>query len=163
MSGVKHVRNKNLLPDLRKEGRFSKEIVLSTSEKHGVPTGSRLFSHHTLASVRKLSFYHPLYIPDDSLDIVLAATYNHSTEHFADKEDLYLQRETLGCDTWRRLRNTFDKQPPVVIPLGHPMKRGGITERKSPFSVKLMNSGVHSSQTNPGYSRQPAGGAIFFY
>ncbi|CAH2261681.1 jg12224 [Pararge aegeria aegeria] len=46
---------------------------------------------------------------------------------------------------------------------GHPMKRGGVTERNSPFSVKLMNSGVHSSQTNPGYSRQPAGGAIFFY
>lgn len=46
---------------------------------------------------------------------------------------------------------------------GHPMKRGGIKECKSPFSVKLMNSGIHSSQTNPGYSRQPAGGAIFFY
>lgn len=43
------------------------------------------------------------------------------------------------------------------------MKRGGVKERRSPFSVKLMNSGVHSSQTNPGYSRQPAGGAIFFY
>ncbi|CAH2037886.1 unnamed protein product, partial [Iphiclides podalirius] len=163
MSGVKQVRNKKLLPDLSKEGRFSKDIVLSTKEKHGVPTGSRLFSHHTLASVRRLSFYHPLAIPEDSLDIVLAATYDHSTEHFADKEDLYLQCETLGIETWRRLRNTIDKRPPVVIPLGHPMKRGGITERISPFSVKLMNSGVHSSQTNPGYSRQPAGGAIFFY
>ncbi|CAF4900458.1 uncharacterized protein C1orf194 homolog [Pieris rapae] len=161
--GVKQVRNKKLLPDLRKEGELSKDIVLSTKEKHGVPTGSRLYSHHTLASVRKLSFFQPFFLPEDSLDIVLAAVYNHSTERFADKEDLYLQPETIGCDTWRRLRNTYDKLPPVVIPLGHPMKRGGIKEKRSPFSVKLMNSGVHSSQTNPGYSRQAAGGAIFFY
>ncbi|XP_030024987.1 uncharacterized protein LOC115443646 [Manduca sexta] len=163
MSGIKQVRNKRLLPDLRKEGELSKNIVLSTKEKHGVPVGSRLFSHHTLASVRRLSFYHPFFSQDDNLDLILAATYNHSTEKFADKEDLYLQPETHGCDTWRRLRNTYDKRPPVMVPLGHPMKRGGIKERRSPFSVKLMNSGVHSSQTNPGYSRQPAGGAIFFY
>ncbi|XP_068632178.1 protein CFAP276 [Battus philenor] len=163
MAGSFQVRNKKLLPDLTKEGYLSKEIVLSTKEKHGVPAGSRLFSHHTLASVRKLSFFHPFAIPDDSLDIVLASTYNHSDEHFADKEDLYLQPETIGCETWRKLRNTIAKPPIAEIPSGHPMKRGGITERKSPFSVKLMNSGVHSSQTNPGYSRQPAGGAIFFY
>ncbi|XP_026753931.2 cilia- and flagella-associated protein 276 [Galleria mellonella] len=163
MSDIKQVRNKQLLPDLRKEGELSKEIILSTKEKHGVPAGSRLFSHHTLASIRRLSFFHPFHLPDDSLDFILSATYNHSTEQFADKEDLYLQPETHGCDTWRRLRNTFNKCPPVVIPLGHPMKLGGVKEHKSPFSVKLMNSGVHSSQTNPGYSRQPAGGAIFFY
>ncbi|CAG9584565.1 unnamed protein product [Danaus chrysippus] len=163
MAEIKQVRNKKLLPDLRKEGELKKDIVLSTTEKHGVSTGSRLFSHHTLASVRKLSFYHPFFLPDDNLDVILTSTYNHSTERFADKEDLYLQPETIGCETWRRLRNTNDKRPPSRVPMGHPMKRGGITERKSPFSVKLMNSGVHSSQTNPGYSRQPAGGAIFFY
>ncbi|XP_026333052.1 uncharacterized protein C1orf194 [Hyposmocoma kahamanoa] len=163
MSGVKQVRNKGLLPDLRKEGTLSKDIVLTTKEKHGCHWGDRLFCHHTLASIRRLSFFHPFSIPEESLDIVLAATYNHSTEFMADKVDLYLQPETHGCETWRRIRNTCDKPPPTVIPLGHPMKRGGITERKSPFSVKLMNSGVHSSQTNPGYSRQAAGGAIFFY
>ncbi|XP_013199647.1 cilia- and flagella-associated protein 276 [Amyelois transitella] len=163
MAGVKQVRNKKLLPDLRKEGILTQEIVLSTKEKHGVPAGSRLFSHHTLASVRRLHFYHPFQLPEDSLDLVLAACYNQSTEKFADKEDLYIQPETQGHDTWRRLRNTLDKIPPAAIPQGHPMKRGGIKEHKSPFSVKLMNSGVHSSQTNPGYSRQPAGGAIFFY
>lgn len=55
-------------------------------------------------------------IPEDSLDLVLAATYNQSTEKFADREDLYLQPETIGCDTWRRLRNTYDKHPPIAIP-----------------------------------------------
>ncbi|RVE48094.1 hypothetical protein evm_007281 [Chilo suppressalis] len=163
MSGVIRVRNKKLLPDLSKEGELTKDIVLTTKEKHGVPTGSRLFSHHTLASVRKMSFFRPFLLPNDSLDLILAATYNQSTEVFADKEDLYLQRETIGCETWRRLRNTLDKIPPEYIPSGHPLRRGGIKEHRSPFSVKLMNSGVHSSQTNPGYSRQPAGGAIFFY
>lgn len=59
-------------------------------------------------------------IPDDSLDLILGATYNHSIEEFADKVDLFLQPETHGCDTWRRLRNTYDKQPPVVIPLVGP-------------------------------------------
>ncbi|KOB66392.1 Uncharacterized protein OBRU01_21272 [Operophtera brumata] len=136
MAGIKQVRNKKLLPDMSKEGVFTKDINLCSKEKHGVPSGCRLYSHHTLAS---------------------------STERFADKEDLYLQPETLGCPTWRRLRNSYDKHPPLAVALGHPMKRGGIKECKSPFSVKLMNSGVHSSQTNPGYSRQPAGGAIFFY
>lgn len=58
-------------------------------------------------------------LPDDSLDFILAATYNHSTERFADKEDLYLQPETIGCSTWRRLRNTNDKPPTTVIPQVH--------------------------------------------
>lgn len=163
MLEIKQVRNKTLLPDLRKEGELSKDIILATQNKHVGSTGYRLYSHHTLASVRRLSFYHPFKVPKDSLDLILATTYNQSTETFADKEDLHLQAETIGCETWRRLRNTFDKKPPTVIPMGHLMKHGGIKERNSPFSVKLMNSGVHSSQTNPGYSRQPAGGAIFFY
>lgn len=116
-----------------------------------------------IVKIKKTGILPRVSIPDDNLDFILTATYNHSIEKFPDKEDIYLQPETIGCDTWRRLRNSYDKLPPVVVPRGHPMKRGGILERRSPFSVKLMNSGVHSSQTNPGYSRQPAGGAIFFY
>ncbi|KAI5651927.1 hypothetical protein NE865_00264 [Phthorimaea operculella] len=162
-TNIKQVRNRKLIPDLRKEGSLDKRIFLSTYDKHGSHWGDRLFSHHTLASIRRMSFFHPFHVPQDTLDIVLSATYNHSTERWADSEDLYLQPETHGCDTWRRLWNTLDKPPPVIIALGHPMKRGGITEKISPHSVKLMNSGVHSSQTNPGYSRQAAGGAIFFY
>lgn len=60
MATVKHIRNKKLLPYLSKEGIFDKDINLATKEKHGCPTGARLYSHHTLASVRRLSFYHPL-------------------------------------------------------------------------------------------------------
>ncbi|KAI8435682.1 hypothetical protein MSG28_003941 [Choristoneura fumiferana] len=77
-----------------------------------------------------------------------------------------------GGDKRRKNAERFLSVPPPTSKLykpnsllmrGHPMKRGGIKERKSPFSVQLMNSGVHSSQTNPGFSRKPAGGAIFFY
>ncbi|CAG9786330.1 unnamed protein product [Diatraea saccharalis] len=115
MSKVIRVRNKKLLPDLSKEGELTKDIVLSTKEKHGCPTGSRLFSHHTLASVRKISFFHPFFLPNDSLDLTLTTTYNQSTELFADKEDLHLQPETIGCETWRRIRNTVDKPSPDQI------------------------------------------------
>lgn len=63
MAGIKQVRNKTLLPDLRKEGELTKDILLSTQNKHVGSAGSRLFSHHTLASVRRLSFFHPfLYV-----------------------------------------------------------------------------------------------------
>lgn len=60
MAAVKQVRNKKLLPNLSKEGIFTKEINLATKEKHGCPFGHRLYSHHTLASVRRMSYYHPL-------------------------------------------------------------------------------------------------------
>ncbi|CAG9093441.1 unnamed protein product [Plutella xylostella] len=203
---VKQVRNTDLLPDMTNEGEFTKNIVMATDDKHSASTGERLFSHHTLASIRKMSFFKQFSVPQDSLDFMLEATYNHTTEFFPDKVDLYLQPETHGCITRRQLRNVnidrpataganfmpmmkssqsqtkqmghrkgnqkplhsggamkFRSMPDFPEYLGHPVKRGGIIERRSPFSVKLMNSGVHSSQTNPGYSRQPAGGGIFFY
>ena len=50
-------------------------------------------------------------IPQDALDLVLASSYNHADDAFQDKVDVVLQEETLGIDTWRRLRNTRDIQP----------------------------------------------------
>lgn len=64
-----------------------------------------------------INAFHNFSLPKDSLDLILTTTYNQSTETFADKEDIYLQAETIGCDTWRRLRNTFDKKPPTYIPM----------------------------------------------
>lgn len=40
---------------------------------------------------------------------------------------------------------------------------GGIQDKKSPHSVKLINSGPHSQLVNNGYSRQPADGNFFRY
>lgn len=64
-----------------------------------------------------LILVHYFRVPKDSLDLVLTTTYNQSTETFADKVDLHLQAETIGCETWRRLRNTFDKKPPKYVPM----------------------------------------------
>lgn len=55
--------------------------------------------------------------PKDSLDFILASAYNETKELFAIKEDTYLQWETKGKKTWRRLRNTYEKAPPIIIPL----------------------------------------------
>lgn len=61
--------------------------------------------------------------PKDSLDFILASAYNETKELFAIKEDTYLQWETKGKQTWRRLRNTYEKAPPIIIPLVSYYKR----------------------------------------
>lgn len=45
----------------------------------------------------------------------------------------------------------------------HPVLIGGITERRNPNNVKLMNSSHHSPQTNAGYTRQHLDGNVFQY
>jgi Protein of unknown function (DUF3695) len=102
-------------------------------------------------------------VPTDSLDIRLCATYNHSGELFSDREDVVLQVETIGYNTFRRLRNTKDVFVPAKVPLSHPLQKGGLSEKKSPHSVKLINVGQHLPLTNPGYSRQKGDGNIFNY
>uniref|UniRef100_A0A182UE87 Uncharacterized protein n=1 Tax=Anopheles melas TaxID=34690 RepID=A0A182UE87_9DIPT len=99
----------------------------------------------------------------DSLDITLAAQYNHSDDLFLGKNDVVLQEETLGRSTFRRLRNTRDLSPEKIIPLKHPLLIGGLKEKVSPNSVKLMNTGPHTPLTNPGYSRQSGDGNFFNY
>lgn len=50
-----------------------------------------------------------------------------------------------------------------VIFQAHKVLIGGITEKKHPSNIKLMNSSHHSPQTNAGYSRQPSDGTVFQY
>lgn len=42
---------------------------------------------------------------------MLGSSYNHDKDVFPDKVDVVLQDETIGIDTWRRLRNTRDIKP----------------------------------------------------
>lgn len=102
-------------------------------------------------------------IPHDSLDINLASQYNHSDELFKGKNDVVIQEETIGQATFRRLRNTRDLSPEKIIPLKHPLQIGGLQEKASPNTVKLMNTGPHTPLTNPGYSRQTGDGNFFNY
>ena len=150
----------------------------------------RLYYHQTLASVRWAKrFSATSKIPRDSLDFQLQSRYNHSREIFPEKIDSVLQRETClergtNKSTFRTLRNTkliniLDQED-----LGHPLQfgklfsvalveaeimticlfsAGGIKEKMSPHSVKLINSGPHAQLVNNGFSRQPADGNFFRY
>lgn len=64
-------------------------------------------------------------IPRDELDFVLDSPYNHSFETFPEKVDVYLQPETYGLVTWRKLRNVKDIPPPPPIQFGFRQKRSG--------------------------------------
>lgn len=109
----------------------------------------------------KVKWFYYSIIPRDSLDIILSSQYNHSNDLFGDKNLTVLQDETCDKRTFRRLRNTKDVEK--IIPLWHPLKIGGIPEKNSPHSVKLMNHGPHTPLTNPGYSRQNFDGNVFNY
>lgn len=54
-------------------------------------------------------------IPRDELDFVLDSPYNQSYDTFPDKIDVYLQPESYGMPTWRKLRNSKEIPPPPAI------------------------------------------------
>lgn len=119
----------------------------------------------------------------DSLDLVLSSVYNHETDLFVSKFETVLQidnakynatKERLYDEMVELERNNI--YHPLVIGITgsyfiYKKSRyslmyifsGGISERKSPHSVKLICSGHHTPITNPGYSRQSLDGNIFKY
>lgn len=168
MSAFEEVRNEGYLPYIQKEGEFYKDLPAPPNhESDGwsncLAPNDRLFFHQTLASARKsanfLNFSST--VPKDSLDIILTSCYNQSWDFLGNKNDTVVQGETKGCKTFRRLKNTKDVEK--IIPVWHPLKIGGVSQKISPHSIKLMNSGPHTPLTNPGYSRQTTDGNIFNY
>lgn len=195
------IRNRECIPYISTEGEFEKPLVDSEFAKKGLPCGGssvffRLNRYHTLASARKFSHFKPFpdLIPQDSLDLMLTSTYNQTKDKFPEKVDVHVQPETLGIDTWRRLRNTRDLTPdreeqastvkksvdrankrrgirkkqiapvlPYRLNYAHKVLIGGITEKRHPSNIKLINSSHHSPQTNGGYSRQPSDGNFYQY
>ena len=95
--------------------------------------------------------------------MILSSDYNHSDDLFDPKEKVFRQPETNDKETFRRIKNTQDIfiKPPIY--LGHPLKKGGVSERPSIHGVKLTNSGPHSQITNHGFSRQTIDGNFFNY
>ncbi|KAL1497694.1 hypothetical protein ABEB36_008612 [Hypothenemus hampei] len=194
------VRNTACVPYLDSEGVFTKPLTSTELEKdpcceRNLTPYERLYVHHTLASARKFAHFKPFenLIPKDDLDFILNSTFDESSDLFPNKIDIYIQPETQGVLTWRRLRNTRDVTPdreqrasclihenantlsssdqevqskrkiPYRYNFAHKLLIGGIAEKKHPSSVKLMNSSHHSPQTNAGYSRQPADGNFYQY
>ncbi|KAL7015760.1 hypothetical protein ACKWTF_016658 [Chironomus riparius] len=177
---IKRIRNENFEPFINNEG-FYKDRGLDRppsiqnlkKEEEMIRKGKawyesldphfRLYYHNTLSSARRHANFMNVKSPKDSLDIILASEYDHSNDLFLKKQEVFTQPETIEKMTFRRLKNTRDVkiEPPVY--LSHPLKRGGITERLSTHSVKLINSGPHSQITNHGFSRQNVDGNFYNY
>lgn len=148
----------------------------------------RLFKKDTVNSlIRRLSDKE---MCNDSLDLVLSSVYNHETDLFVSKFNTLLQldnakynpiKERLYGEMIQAQKNNIHH--PLVIGKFHiqillsiieqeciekslvdnSIISAGITEKKSPHSIKLICTGEHTPITNPGYSRQPLDGNIFKY
>lgn len=167
------IRNYSYAPHLEREGRLICPVPSPPNVDPYNPNWyvnlkphERLFYHQTLSSVRQCKRFVPTSkIPKDSLDFKLQSRYIHSREYFSEMVDYVLQVETCQKvpNTFRVLRNTREIMVEPAEKMGHPLKIGGIKEKFSPHSVKLINSGPHTQLVNNGYSRQPADGNFFRY
>lgn len=85
---IEQVRNLHYIPNINAEGEFTKELPSpnnSSSEDWSRCESSphkRMFYHQTLSSARRSANFknYQHLIPQDSLDIILNARYNHSEE-----------------------------------------------------------------------------------
>ncbi|XP_053961319.1 protein CFAP276 [Anastrepha ludens] len=178
------IRNAWYEPDLSSEGIYLCPMPQPPPSPAGalwstnLKPHERLFYHQTLNSVRQSKrFIATPQIPRDSLDFRLQARYDHSHEIFPEPVDTVLQRETCAYQridgdsqdnivelkSFRVLQNVKTVQLPASDAQDHPLKIGGIKEKISPHSVKLINSGVHSQLVNNGFSRQTGDGNFFRY
>lgn len=102
----------------------------------------------------------------DSLDLVLNTCYDHSSDLFVSKSEVHIQRESgpRGSKLCQR-PNSILCHSKIQASAYHTtgVFLGGIHERGSPYSVKLINIGQHTPLTNPGYSRQTSDGNFFNY
>lgn len=146
----------------------------------------RLFKQDTVNTLARRGTIKPV----DSLDLSLSSVYNHETDLFLNRKQTILQMANWPDDpNKKRLyeemkqRQRTSLHHPLIIGNDQQKKYttkkksytlkyleyfaisepGGITERKSPHSVKLICIGHHTHTTNPGYSRQPLDGNIFNY
>lgn len=127
---MKRVRNLNYEPYLESEGKFWKRLPTPPEckkEQHwfeNLSPNHRLFYHQTLNSARNSVAFQPFEsYPNDSLDFMLGAIYNHSEDIFNDKTEIAYQQETIN-QKQRRLRNTRDLSPKRKIAIGHPLTIG---------------------------------------
>lgn len=134
-SKVLLARNVDHLPHISTEGTFRRPLPcppIGDSNRRWferVSPHDRLFYHQTLASARRSADFQPIFeLPKDSLDLKMAAEYNHEQELFVSKSDVVLQAETLANayerQTFRRLRNSQDLKAKRIYALGHPLAVG---------------------------------------
>lgn len=119
---------------------------------------NRLNATPTLQSSRREAYnYEPL-APNDNLDFVLKSVYDHSIDYMKGKPEVMIQRETLGEDFGRKLKNRVKVEPVVTTQQEHPLKIVDMGKMEDFNSIKLSIESHHTQITNRGFSRKPDGG-----
>uniref|UniRef100_A0A8C4PWE1 Chromosome 1 open reading frame 194 n=1 Tax=Eptatretus burgeri TaxID=7764 RepID=A0A8C4PWE1_EPTBU len=118
----------------------------------------RLHTTHTLNSARAVFDYFDPQAPRDSLDFVLKAQYDHSTEFLRDKSRTLIQKETLGDDHGRILKNRTKEFVLDHDPMNSPLVKWTSPTKSSIYSRKGTIESYHTANANNGFSRKEDGG-----
>jgi len=118
----------------------------------------RLSAHHTLSSARHQVYHHDPQAPTDDLDFVLKSQYNQHEELLKNKNEVLYQKETVGDDHGRVLKNRIKVEPVKPMPLNHPLIISSQAKKEDINSVKTAIESHHTETTNKGFSRKIDGG-----
>ncbi|XP_074645192.1 protein CFAP276-like isoform X1 [Tubulanus polymorphus] len=118
----------------------------------------RLNSRCTLSSARREVCYYDPQAPNDSLDFVLKAQYDHHREFLKASNETLLQPETLGLQHGRILKNRIGVQVEAPSQAESPERVYISPKKESIDNIHNAIQGHHSQITNKGYSRKPDGG-----
>ncbi|XP_033102580.1 uncharacterized protein C1orf194 homolog [Anneissia japonica] len=121
---------------------------------------NRLNSTPTLASARREVYHHDPKAPQDSLDFILKAHYDHHGQFLSNRTETLHQSETFTEDHGRILKNRVVEEEKNFDPMSPPLRTIEILnpKRESLHSVEGAIESHHSAQTNNGYSRKHDGG-----
>jgi hypothetical protein len=119
---------------------------------------NRLYNNCTLASSRREIYHHDPDAPRDSLDFVIKSEYNQHKEFLKGKNEVLFQKETLGIQHGRILKNKEIVIQPPAPKSGHPIRVTENPNREHLDTVDMIIEGPHIQTTNRGYSRKPDGG-----
>ncbi|XP_074102332.1 uncharacterized protein LOC141529603 [Cotesia typhae] len=143
-----HKRNPYPVPDISREGfwvargpALGKNVSANDRTwSTKVDVGQRLFSHHTLNSIRRDQRIIRPNEPCDALDYALSSIYIHDEDFMVPKMYVFMQPETLNLQSWRQLRNELT--PPSIEPT-----KARPTKSKEP--PKSMRTNVATATAMP--------------
>nr|CAH7756911.1 unnamed protein product [Callosobruchus chinensis] len=170
---TKRIRNRGCMPYLQTEGVFERAPPIEVQKAEAICSSSspfvRLFRHNTLASARKNFLFKPFRLRntrDLTPDREEQASQANKTENGEDEKVGAGEGKSKPTKK-QQLLSKKGIRPVVKLPFRYNFAQkllvGGITERRHPSNIKLMNSSHHSPQTNAGYSRQPSDGNFYQY
>ncbi|XP_044580389.1 uncharacterized protein LOC123262269 [Cotesia glomerata] len=134
-----HKRNPYPVPDISSEGfwvargpALGKNVSANDRTwPTKVDVAERLFSHHTLNSIRRDQRIIRPNEPCDALDYALSSIYIHNEDFMVPKMYVFMQPETLNLQSWRQLRNELT---PSSM---EPTKARPIKSKEAPKSMRM--------------------------